>query len=316
MRFIPSPFRPSPGETALSFGVGWAAMGSLVAMMTLASCAYFIPKSTNAPRYNTVEGERRAPALNPSSAAPRNDLRAMQNPAYQPQSQMSSQPLTPTPPMAVEQPFVETTAAPRTAPPPAVTQAQKEYDWWDPSGWFTSDAPAPAAAPAASRNPQLQDTPPSPVATGQAAAREQLMNGQSDLEASRTAAGVRASQLATDAAAEPSLLAPLPTEPAPVPPAPSVVRPHSGNVPRVVTAPAPEYTNEVTIQEPIQLRPPSGNGVPVVTSAGQSTSQSIMEPSVSTFDPMSGAEPPPPAPASGVYPGSGYLPPSRYQQGR
>ena len=323
MRLLPSPFTPSPGETPLAFGVSWAALGSMMAMVMLASCAYFIPESTNAPRYNTVEGERRPPALNPSSAAPRTDLRVSQDPAYQPQSQMSLTPVTPAAPMAVEQPFVQTMPAPQTAAPSPASVPQTSYDWWDPAGWFASDAPPPASAPAASRYPQLQDTPPSPVTTGQAAARENLMNGQSDLEASRTAAGMRASQLSTDAAAEPSLLAPLPpaaspVPPAPpvppVPPAPSVVRPSSTSAPLVVTPDTSGATAEATIQEPIMLRPPQGEGVPVATNAGQSTSMTTMDPSVSTFDPMIGADvPPPPRMSSGVYPGSGYLPPSRYQ---
>ena len=329
---FPSPLIPRPHETFLKFGLIWSAAGSFLALSVLAGCAYFIPQSTNAPRYNSVEGERRAPQLNNVSSAPRTDPRSISNPSFQPQSSVPAQPVTPVAPVVKEPPFVENTNPPLRSEPPAPTPVAETYSWWNPMGWFVEDVP-PAATSArkvppqngameAQGYPQLQDTPTSPFTPAQT---DQLNATRSDLEAERTAADRRASQLATDAAAEPSLLAPQPA----VPPVPSVVRPEPSTgdasiaaTPKVVN-PAPQgysipaLESSVLAQEPIQLRPPKGAGVPATTSGGQSASASAMNPTTSGFDPMSGAEMAPVAkPPSGLYPGSGYLPPSRYGAGQ
>ncbi len=327
-----SPLTPRPHETFLRFGLIWSGVGSLLALSTLASCAYFIPQSTNVPRYNTVEGERRAPQLNSISTAPRSDPRKINDPAFQPQSSVPAQTMTPTAPVVKEQTFVETTnAAPRSVPPKP-TPVVETYSWWNPMGWFDGEA-SPAAAPArqvppqnaaieAQGYPQLQDTPTSPFTPAQT---NQMNATRSDLEAERTAADRRASQLATDAAAEPSLLAPQSAAPL----APSVVRPDPSTgdasiaaTPKVVNPPLrgdsiPASESSTVTLEPIQLRPPSGNGVPATTSGGQSASASAMNPTISGFDPMSGAEAAPVAKSpTSLYPGTGYLPASRYGAGQ
>ncbi len=321
---FPSPLTPRPHETFLKFGLTWSAAGSLLALATLASCAYFIPESASAPRYNTVEGERRAPQLNGVSSAPRTDPRLMNNPAYRPQSSVPVQTMTPNAPVVREPAFVESTNPPPRATAPTPAPVAKTYSWWNPAGWFDGDVPPAAtsarqvppqnAAIEAQGYPQLQDTPTSPFTPAQT---NQMNATRSALEAERTAADRRASQLATDSASEPSLLAPQPS----APPAPEVVRPVPSSVgapvpatPKVVIPQGQSYSGAATIaQEPIQLRPPKGDGVPATTSGGQSSSASAMNPTVSGFDPMTGADAPPPVKSpSALYPGSGYLPPSRY----
>ena len=329
---FPSPLTPRPHETFLKFGLIWSAAGSFLALSVLAGCAYFIPQSTDVPRYNSVEGERRAPQLNNVSSAPRTDPRSISNPSFQPQSSVPAQPVTPVAPVVKEPPFVENTNPPLRSEPPAPTPVAETYSWWNPMGWFVEDVPPAATserkvppqnvAMEAQGYPQLQDTPTSPFTPVQT---DQLNATRSDLEAERAAADRRASQLATDAAAEPSLLAPQPA----VPTVPSVVRPEPSTgdasiaaTPKVVN-PAPRgdsipasESSAVTL-EPIQLRPPAGDGVPAATSGGQSASASAMNPTISGFDPMSGAEAAPVAKSpTSLYPGTGYLPASRYGAGQ
>jgi hypothetical protein len=67
-------FRPKTHESGLRFGLTWSAMGSVLAVSMLASCAYIIPPDNQAPRHNEVLGmEKRRPVnhqVAPTSRAP------------------------------------------------------------------------------------------------------------------------------------------------------------------------------------------------------------------------------------------------------
>jgi hypothetical protein len=56
--------RPSSSERGFLFGLTWSALGCMIAVAGLSSCSYFIPDDERPPRYNTVLGPKRAPALN------------------------------------------------------------------------------------------------------------------------------------------------------------------------------------------------------------------------------------------------------------
>ncbi|MFZ4125522.1 MAG: hypothetical protein ACOYJ2_05565, partial [Rickettsiales bacterium] len=144
--------------------------------------------------------QRHAPISQPQSM--------MQAPLPQPQTQQ----ITPPSPMSQEQSFVQNTAptAPR-APEPASAAPVQDYSWWNPRGWFGEAAPAkpmntpspqlannvaisptsaPSPAPYAMQPlpsndeyPVLQNTPPSPLSTGQAQARDKLNGARGDMEA-------------------------------------------------------------------------------------------------------------------------------------
>ena len=242
-----------------------------------------------------------------------------------------------------------------TTPAAAATES---YSWWNPRGWFgdaapaqphntplrqspsmnnaqvqapaydnstnqiqSYDMPAPVMEPLPSSDgyPTLQNTPQSPLVTGQAQARDKLTGARSQMEAELDAANARGNQLQRDASAEPSILSSMPQYQQP---APSVTRPvpvttnDAWAEPKVVE-PAPRIasvsSNEISVSEPIQLRPPSGKGAPVVAETGDATSMSTMPPSTSTFDPMAGStQPIQLKPPEGTYQGKRYLPESRY----
>lgn len=51
-----------------AFGARWSLLGCTIALLYIASCDLFIPPDHSVPRYNSVHGERRKPALNPGGA--------------------------------------------------------------------------------------------------------------------------------------------------------------------------------------------------------------------------------------------------------
>ena len=340
-------FSPKPNETTLSFGLTWSMIGSALALTYLASCAYLIPENPRTPRYNTVLGDKRLPPKNPSPAnnftapdaslqpvpalqrhAPVAQPQPIQAPLPQPQTQ-----LTPIPSASQEQPFVQnTTPTTRTAAPLPAPLTQN-YSWWNPRGWFGDakstkpiNTPAPQAIQSLPSNdafPLLQDTPPSPLSTGQAQARDKLNNARGDLEAEFDNAAIRANQLRSDAQAGPSLLSTIPqNEPVATPP--NVTRPAAvvstdvAPPPKVVGTSAYTTSSEqITVSEPIQLKAPQGNGTPIETGNQATTSVSTLRPSISEFDPMEGASEPIQLKApEGTYRGTRYLPESRYVERR
>ncbi|MBN8543833.1 MAG: hypothetical protein J0M34_06170 [Alphaproteobacteria bacterium] len=281
--------------------------------------------------------QRHAPAAQPQSMMPA--------PVPQPQAQ-----ITPPLPASQEQPFVQNTAPISRAPEPAPAPTSQEYSWWNPRGWFGDAQPAkpmntpspqlannmataPVAAVAApyamqplpsnDEYPVLQNTPPSPLATGQAQARDKLNSARGDMEAEFNNAAQRANQLRSDAQAEPSLLSSMPPQPEPVV-TPSVTRPASvvsTDLPppaKVVSTNARTTpSDEITVSEPITLKAPQGKGTPIETGESITTSLSTMDPSTSTFDPMAGSTEPITLKApEGTYRGTRYLPESRYVERR
>lgn len=281
-----------------------------------------------------------------------------QNPVPQQTMPPQSQ-LTPTPPRPQEQSFVQNTgaAAPRPTEQQMAAAAPEDYSWWNPQGWFAGakpaeprntpvavqpsanytnqmtsvSAPAPMMQPLPDANsyPALQDTPLSPLSTGQAQARDKLNMARTDMEAELNAANMRANQLRSDAYSETSILSTMPeynqpvsapvVQSAPVEPLPSVTRPASvisNDLPPPPKVASPvgksAASDEIDIAEPITLKAPAGKGEPIET-AGISTGLSTMDPSTSTFDPMAGSSEPIALKApEGTYKGTRYLPESRY----
>lgn len=356
MRLLPE-FSPKKHESVLGFGLTWSLVGSAIALTYLASCSYVVPENPRPPRYNTVLGEKRIPNKNPSPSnnftMPEQRQQQMM-PAPRPQSQMQ---ITPQPPRPQEQAFVQNTA-PLAQRNETVTMAPaQDYAWWNPRGWFGGAQPAqpantptaprypmtnnPPAAPAAYNDqivsqsvpapmmqplpgsdgfPTLQDTPQSPLFTGQAQARDKLNYARGEMEAELDAANARGSQLQRDASMGESLLSTMPQYQQPAPP-PSVTRPSTITAtdlgpPKTVSPTGSAFSNEVYAPEPISLQPPSGEGQPVET-AGMSTSMSTMDTTTSDFDPMGGStQPIQLRQPQGTYSGTRYLPDSRYNNRR
>lgn len=346
MRLLPE-FSPKKSETVIGFGLTWSLVGSALALTYLASCSYIIPENPRPPRYNTVMGEKRIPPKNPSPAnnftMPETRQQNMM-PAPRPQSQ-----ITPQPPRPQEQPFVQSSPPLAQRSETATMAPSQDYSWWNPRGWFDGAQPAqPSNTPTNVRNsqppatyndqivsqsvpapmmqplpgpdayPTLQDTPQSPLFTGQAQARDKLNYARGDMEAELDAANARSGQLQRDANTGQSLLSTMPEYQSPPTSVtrPSAITSNDLGPPKSVTPTGSAYSNEVYASEPISLQPPAGEGQPVET-AGMSTSMSTMDNSTSDFDPMSGStQPIQLRPPEGTYSGTRYLPDSRYNSRR
>lgn len=245
----------------------------LVCLVFISGCRYLIPEDPSAPRYNSVLGGKRAPekndetmhrpimgtnplaAVEPVPTAPVYAANAMppttmmEAPSYPPVSAqteaIAEQRLQP--PANYEAAYV---------PPPTATG---ERSFWDRMAFWRED-PQPTAQDyarmqAAQRQapeenvqpvrmasvgyPQLSTVPQAPMSD---AARLSAVRNQ--LEQDRNAAAMASQQLGAAAAAEPSLLSPMPVASAPLPPpAPMTPMP-------MPSAAAPSGL------EPITLRPP------------------------------------------------------------
>ena len=142
--------RPSENERGLTFGLTWSAVGCALAMVGLTSCGYIIPEDNRPPRYNTVVGERRAPALNNAvgvNTPPEQDENAYpQDPVPSARAPMPQGGMMPTASVAAP-------GAPAPAAAPGA-RAGSQRSFWDKSkGWiFGEDAeiretPVPLGAP-------------------------------------------------------------------------------------------------------------------------------------------------------------------------
>ncbi|MFM9889095.1 MAG: hypothetical protein ACKVOE_00410 [Rickettsiales bacterium] len=212
-----------------------------VAVLALAGCTYFIPDNPSAPRYSSLQGERHVPALNQQQL--QNNPQESQNAAPLPEVAVAE-----VPPPAL----VQVTDNPAFPPVDATTRAR------------ASEVIAARQVPlengsvqVAGNAPAFTDVPPRPVMNGDASAETQLNQVRAQLERDRAAAQAAHGQLATDAAAEPSLLRDPGSTPVPV--APAVPLAPLGNAPSQPTysppptaAPAPVSNNFIA---PVPLMP-------------------------------------------------------------
>lgn len=59
---------PLSSKNGYTFGFRWSLLGCALALVYITSCELLIPPDRSVPRYNTVNGERRRPELNPGGA--------------------------------------------------------------------------------------------------------------------------------------------------------------------------------------------------------------------------------------------------------
>ncbi len=209
---------------------------ALLLTVSLGGCSYLIPPNPSSPRYNTVVGERHAPALNAQSATgaptetaavtppdapnfpPVDDatrIRAQQEmTAAQPVDAVSSAPLP--------SPTANGRVVPVENAAPTVTVAEN------------------------TTYPSLASVPPRPVISGDESDAARLARIRSALEADRASANTARDQLAHDAAQEPSMQ-PLPeatgTVPPPAPVSVAPVAPPPAATPSPSFTPAPQSSN-------------------------------------------------------------------------
>lgn len=150
-----------------AFGARWSMVGCAIGLLYIASCDLFIPPDRSVPRYNTVVGERRKPALNPGGALYRPLNQAPQSLAYEQAApvapvEQSYAAAEPTPasisaPRKLEARELETRkledidpalARPQIADPRLNPQSQaqpKERSFWDRLAFWRSDEPVATA---------------------------------------------------------------------------------------------------------------------------------------------------------------------------
>lgn len=219
-------FRPHENERGLTFGLTWSAVGCALALVGLTSCGYLVPEDNRAPRYNTVIGERRTPALNNQVGANMPDPDTGEYPA------MTGAPMRPAAnPSAAPMPTTASVNSPGGAMPSAVGGPPKRSFWDKTRGWVFGDdaeiggAPVPLGTPlppgamndlpddaetvdvamgSSSEYPKLEDVKDVPPASVDA--RDRLQQAQDALLLDRVRAAQERDAAAREAASEPTLL--------------------------------------------------------------------------------------------------------------
>lgn len=230
------------------------------------SCAYLIPENTNTPRYNTVMGERHAPAENIASlqsakestvqSAPVAEIGEAPLAAVEP---VATAPVTTAPDMAAALPPVDA----RTQ---AIASQRMQVAQNDPSlidrvnPWNTPKdpnekrmVPMENAPVNNGEYPTLSQVPPAPAMSGDESAAERLAKVRAELERERLKSEVVTTKTLNDAKADPSMLSPMP-QPAP---APMVTPP--------APAPAPINMDMPQTRAP-SMNPPQAVNVPPMDS--------------------------------------------------
>lgn len=284
---MPLRFRPSANERGLTFGLTWSAVGCALAMVGLTSCGYIIPEDNRPPRYNSVMGERRTPLLNNAVGA--NTPPPVDEEAY-PQSPAE---ISATAPMqaasmpqggGVPTASVSSPGGPAPAAAPGA-RAGSQRSFWDKSkGWiFGEDAdiretPVPLGAPlppgarnasdpksvdlamgSSSDYPKLEEV--GDVVPATRSTQTKLKQAEEALMIDRARADGNRDTLASEVAAEPSLLdaykqGRLPAAPAPQPLVAQTDSPEvSVNLPEVGAAPQPEMTLDLSAPPSEQVTP-------------------------------------------------------------
>lgn len=251
-------------------------------------CAYIIPEDQNAPRNNTVLGERRKPQMNTPIPVPQSK-HAPQSFNAQEDEQVISADLPP-----VAQVASGSAATVETRRMPVENRSFQL---------------------AGSEFPDLQTVPPRPPASGDNSAGARLNATRVLLERDRTRALDSKKSLAADAAAEPSLLSPgstqtdgvvPPVDPVIVAPAPAVKQ--TGR-PEVFVTP-----HAAGAKQPVILRPPVA-ATPLLA-APRLAAENMLRVTTSDFNPLLAAGNGDAKTASLVghtsSGGYGYIAPSRY----
>ncbi len=296
--------------------------GPLLLAVTLCSCNLLIPENPSSPRYNSVLGQPRTPQLNPAGGpGPSSNAAPMMQQAEAPEVNATAFP--PVDP-ATEARAREIMAS--DVPPPPMAAPQQNARQMP-----LENQPGMQVA---GNYPELNNVPATPPmgANGDAA---RLARVRAQLEAERNGADAARNQLATDAAAEPSLLdAPMPQAPlspqssigngpgyiAQLPPPPPPLAQAGGTTwdrnPSIASAPLSAPSAQTASVEPILLRAPGAQAQPAPSfgfaSAAPAPEMSMAPAMAGGFNPMAGSEPITLRAPTNYAGGTSYLPDSRY----
>ncbi len=254
----------------------------ILCLVCLTGCKWLIPENPSAPRYNTVLGGKRTPALNRPAGADAPYVPGPGSQAMPPAGALAPavvQAAPAYPPVSVETQAMaeqriseQQMATPPSAPPP------QERGFWDRMAFWRSDEPqlqvsaavqptmearrmppenvmqgAPVDAVQVADNsayPKLSAVPPRPQSDA-----ERLASVRSQLEQERATANQSSTNLSAAAAAEPSLLAPMP-EPVSVNTLPPPPKPMMESVAPPSYTPAMSAPLAAAPLPPIVLKPP------------------------------------------------------------
>lgn len=300
--------------------------GPLVMAGLLGACTLLIPENPSTPRYNSVLGPPRAPQKNPGGS---------------PGADLSPRPTAPVVQQATAFPPVDSATQVRAQEilaadvPPPVGMA-------DMGRRMPSENQGDAMQMAASDYPSLHSVPPAPPTGTPDSDAARLARIRAQLEADQRAADAAKARLATDAAAEPSLLNTPPIQPVPgpqsmsrpaaggsiaLPPPPPPLAQAGGTAwdrnPAMAGSPPPSFAAapmSAPAMEPIVLRPPSAAASPGLGYASPAPAAApapAMAPAMAGgFNPMAGTEPITLRPPTSYAGGTAYLPNSRYSTRR
>ena len=248
-------------------------VGLYVALLAgLSACTYLIPDDPSQPRYNIVLGEKHRPLNNHTDAPP--------------PGQVSMTPFSQS--VEVPQPvqMAQNTANPSLPPLPPVDDATRAR-----ADQILGAAPPPAQStmnerrrpvenpPLESEAPSISSVPPRPVYSASENLQSRMDDTRRDLEQDRARAQVEKSRLASEAAAEPSML---------------TGRPGSVTIPENIrgSSAAPAYAPPPSYSPAPAYTPPPG--------VSQASTQPItgLAPMPT---PVASAPVPPPAPAQPAY---------------
>lgn len=298
-------------------------VGPLLLALSLSACNLLIPENPSAARYNKVLGAPRAPELNPGNAS--GGERRSQAPLRGPETAQAPQAAFPPVSPETEMRAQEIVAADVPPPPGAAPLRQMPNE---------NQAPPMQMA---GNYPDLTTVPPTPPMGAESDAAR-LARVRAQLEADRAEAAGAKARLATDAAAEPSLLnepMPAPITPAPMPPQSYNTPPNAGYIAQLPPPPPPMNQSAGTAwdrsaspiappvvasaapaMEPIVLRPPTAAAsAPAAPNFGYSApvQASNMAPAMQGgFNPMAGGDPIVLRAPTSYAGGTNYLPESRY----
>ena len=253
---------------------------SFCALTVVGGCAYIIPPEQNSPRNNIVVGAPHRPELNNSSMSGNGEPHS----ALVPHSGVPHEVAYNAPSVTLPAPVPEQAmTAPMLPPVDAATQAQAEQEMARQASPVMAGAPmvtpvtqgrhvpienAPFEISANDDYPPLTNVPERPIMAGPDSTREYLTAVHGDLVHERDNSANAAAALARDAAAEPSMLAPMPQTNAAQMNAPrmSAVVPTVDQIVSQPIMPAPDASVTIPHREDVRTVPaeqPGASAAPV-----------------------------------------------------
>lgn len=275
-------------KNGYSFGIKWSLVGCSLALVYISACELIVPPDRSVPRYNTVNGEKRRPELNPGGAeyqgdnSQQNRVAAMNSVYYgaaAPVQATSAAPVAPLPeaPKDGDTKVAEVPSSERHRPSENAAASMTVATAATPLVASNELAPLPDGYP------DLHTTPEKPGIAAVDNTKQRSIAIRSEMEYERDTTAAAREQVVKDAAAEPSLLANPPSLPN-LPPPPPMTKAQAAQVEQVKAQPPvstvtgsasaferltnqPYGSSSAAAPEPIRLTPPPVIAVPAPLSA-------------------------------------------------